>query len=73
MLIFVLFILMCFGRFKWFGLEAYAIAYRFDSPLTSKFYDSILYMCCPLTQIRQLESSLLYHIGKEKLGSNGLC
>ena len=28
---------------------------------------------CPLTQIRQLESSLFYHIGKEKLGSNGLC
>ena len=75
MLIFGLFILMCLGQFKWFGPEGYAIAYRLHSLLTSKFYESILYYCvcvCPLTQIRHLESTLFYHIGKEKLGSNGL-
>ena len=45
MLIFGLFIVMCLGRFKGLGLEAYAIAYRFPSLLTSKFYESVLYMC----------------------------
>ena len=42
---FGLFIRMCLGRFKWFGLEAYAIAYRFHLLFTSKFYESVLYTC----------------------------
>ena len=40
--------------------------------LASHYLNSMNLYCicvCPLTQIRQLESSLLYHIGKEKLGS----
>ena len=35
-------------------------------------YCTIVYVSvCPLTQIRHLESTLFFHIGKEKLGSNG--
>ena len=48
MLIFGQFILMCSGRFKGLGLEAYAIAYRFHSLLTSKFYESVLGQNGPL-------------------------
>ena len=36
------------------------------------YYTIVYVSVCPLTQIRHLESTLFYHIGKEKLGSNEL-
>ena len=36
------------------------------------YYTIVYVSVCPLTQIRHLESTLFFHIGKEKLGSNGL-